>query len=80
MKKLLYIIPIIFILFSCTQDFKDDKSESKVGNLPKAKFEYGYDFNEYNVIRDTIRSGDTFGEILDANHVPQNGLHQCRDM
>ncbi len=44
--------------------------------IVKAHFEYGYDFNEFNVIRDTIRSGDTFGEILDANHVPQNEIFE----
>lgn len=36
--------------------------------------EYGYVLNDYNVIRDTIRSGDTFGAILDANGVSQEKI------
>ena len=75
MKKIIFIIPALALLFSCTKDVK----ESDLPSLPKivkAHFEYGYDFNEFNVVRDTIRSGDTFGAILDANHVPQNEIFE----
>ena len=33
-----------------------------------------YILNDYNVIRDTIRSGDTFGDILDAHGVSQDKI------
>lgn len=38
--------------------------------------EYGYTLNDFNVIRDTIRPGDTFGVILDANGVPQHKIFE----
>ncbi len=75
MKKIVFIIPAILFLFSCNKDAKKENTSSMT-KIVKAHFEYGYDFNEFNVIRDTIRSGDTFGEILDANHVPQNEIFE----
>lgn len=73
MKKLLLIIPVLLFAFSCADDdIKEEvKSTPELPKIVKANFEYGYDLNEFNVIRDTIRSGNTFGGILDANHVPQ---------
>ena len=67
------IIPVLLFIFSCTEDdVKEEiKSTPESPKIVKANFEYGYDLNEFNVIRDTIRSGNTFGGILDANHVPQ---------
>ena len=75
MKKIIFIIPALALLFSCTKDVKEGDLPS-LPKIVKAHFEYGYDFNEFNVVRDTIRSGDTFGAILDANHVPQNEIFE----
>tara|TARA_R100001460_G_scaffold85654_8_gene126963 strand:- start:657 stop:1880 length:1224 start_codon:yes stop_codon:yes gene_type:complete len=36
--------------------------------------QYGYILNDFNVIRDTIRKGDTFGDILFANGVSQEKI------
>ncbi len=72
MKKIFVLLPVLLIIFSCTQEVKEEPIiEPKTPEIVKANFEYGYDLNEFVVVRDTIRSGDTFGGILDANHVPQ---------
>lgn len=63
------LIPILLVFFSCSNDDKSQGEGTK--NIQIAKWEYGYDLNEFHVIRDTIRSGDTFGAILDENHVSQ---------
>jgi murein DD-endopeptidase MepM/ murein hydrolase activator NlpD len=75
LKKIIFIIPVLFVLFSCSKDVKESKTTA-ITETVKANFEYGYDFNEFNILRDTIRSGDTFGAILDANHVPQNEIYE----
>ncbi len=62
--------------FSCSKENKEAVVSAKNG-IPKANFEYGYDLNEFHVIRDTIRSGDTFGAILDANHVTQGEIFEA---
>ena len=69
MTKIRFLLPLIFLFIACSNDKKSNNDQTEI--IPKAKFEYGYDLNEFNVIRDTIRSGDTFGAILDANHVSQ---------
>ena len=75
LKKYIFIITAFVLLFSCTNKTKEEKTTSEI-EIVKAHFEYGYDFNEFIVIRDTIRSGDTFGAILDANHVSQNKIYE----
>ena len=73
MKNALLVIPIFFYFISCTQKRADNTATTK--NVIKANFQYWYDFNEFNVVRDTIRSGDTFGAILDENHVSQGEIY-----
>jgi len=44
-------------------------SEKKSISLPKIQYEYGYRLNDYKVIKDTIKNGESFGIILDRHHV-----------
>lgn len=76
MKKFLYIILIFNSFFSCTNNIKDNEDSTGINSTPKIIKEYGYILNNYNVIRDTIRPGDTFGAILDANHVSQSKIFE----
>jgi hypothetical protein len=69
LTKLRLFISLFIVLIACSNDDKNTREIAK--DIQKAKWEYGYDLNEFNVIRDTIRSGDTFGAILDENHVSQ---------
>ena len=72
-KKLLLFFLVSLQFFSCSQKRTDETTLIK--KVVKANFEYGYDFNEFNIVRDTIRSGDTFGAILDENHVSQGEIY-----
>lgn len=36
---------------------------------PKPTYEYGFNLLDYNVVKDTLRSGDTFGELLNNQHI-----------
>ncbi|UKM65801.2 peptidoglycan DD-metalloendopeptidase family protein [Flavobacteriaceae bacterium GSB9] len=47
----------------------NEKNELAVVEEPKEVFEFGFKLNDYIVKRDTIRSGDSFGEILERNKV-----------
>ena len=73
LKKFLLFLLVSLQFFSCSQKRTDETILIK--KVVKANFEYGYDFNEFNVVRDTIRSGDTFGAILDENHVSQGEIY-----
>ncbi len=63
------IIPffLLLITLSCKEEKKPIIPDSF---LPKkTNTEFGYLLDDFNVIKDTIRSGENFGEILDRNHV-----------
>ena len=75
MKRLKYLLPLFFACIACDNN-KDDVSEEKTIEQIPLLVEYGYTLNDFNVIRDTIRSGDTFGAILDANGVPQDKIFE----
>jgi murein DD-endopeptidase MepM/ murein hydrolase activator NlpD len=75
LKKLTYLLPVLLLAAACSSDVKDDVEEEEAPP-PVLIEEYGYVLNDFNVIRDTIRPGDTFGEILDANGVPQDKIYE----
>ena len=54
---LLKYLLLIVLIQSCIFDF--NSSQEIEPNI-----EFGFDLNNYNVSRDTIRPGDSFGEIL----------------
>lgn len=69
-------IVLIAALLSVIQSCKSDKTanEIPVNNLAEAepvdeKFEFGYNLNDYVVVRDTIKKGDSFGQIMERNKI-----------
>jgi len=61
-----YLIALVFfcsLITSCNT--KEDKKTSKIAKKEPIIKEYGFTFNDYKVIKDTIRSGDTFGALLE---------------
>ena len=73
--KNLILAALTFTLLTASCDAtKDDLSEIKQVVEEPIIEQYGYILNDFNVIRDTIRSGDTFGDILYANGVPQDKI------
>jgi len=65
-----YLVPLITILllFSCKKNEKPLPTEPFV-EATKLTYRYGYTLNDFKVVEDTIRNGESFGEILDRNHV-----------
>ncbi|QCD63613.1 peptidoglycan DD-metalloendopeptidase family protein [Tenacibaculum maritimum] len=68
MKK--YILPfLVFLLFFSCQEKKKDIPNKVQTPKPKPVFAYGFNLNNYKVIRDTIKSGESFGVIMDRHHI-----------
>lgn len=65
LRRLKYFIPIFTCLFGCTSEIKNNEEALPIIQEPDSIEEYGYVLNNFNVVRDTIKSGDTFGAILD---------------
>ena len=73
MKKLVLLIVSVLCLTSCGR--KDPKKDIPIetkkiqASIPEIIYEFGYKLNDYKVIKDTIKNGESFGIILDRHHV-----------
>lgn len=66
------LVLIAFIsLSSCKDDAKqDDVVEDEIALQKEVdRYEFGFKLNDYVVVRDTIRKGDSFGQILERNKI-----------
>ncbi|WP_026450945.1 M23 family metallopeptidase [Aequorivita capsosiphonis] len=74
MKNLILLALTLSLLTTSCENTKDDLPEiQEVVEEPIIQ-QYGYIFNDFNVTRDTIRSGDTFGDILYSNGVSHDKI------
>lgn len=74
MKKIILATLTLILLTTACEKSKDDIVETDKVIEEAIIEQYGYTLNDFNVIRDTIRKGDTFGDILFANGVPQEKI------
>jgi len=61
-----FVVGVLLVLSSCGNETPEHKN-----NIPKEKIitEFGFTLNNYDVIRDTVRRGDTFGTMLEQNQM-----------
>jgi murein DD-endopeptidase MepM/ murein hydrolase activator NlpD len=60
---------MLFAFSACKSDEEKKESILKLKLKPKPVYKYGFKLADYKVILDTIRSGESFGVILDRHHV-----------
>ena len=73
MKRFLYLYVFFLILFSCKNN-----GDTKVIDAPKPDpivIEFGFKFNDFDVVQDTIKNGDTFGSILASQNIEPQQVH-----
>jgi len=63
-----YLILLFIGISSCKKDLKPLK-KTIVIVAPKPIIEFGFDIKDYIVIKDTVKKDETFGFLLDKNHV-----------
>ena len=74
------MLGVVLLLAACESTTKKEKLLAKNFVTPDAievetsVEEFGYILNELEVIKDTVRSGDTFGKILDGHGVSQRDI------
>lgn len=76
MKK--YILPFLVFLFflSCKEEKKIPTPTVVKIEKPKPVYAFGFNLDNYNVINDTIKNGESFGIIMDRHHVMYPKINQ----
>lgn len=67
LKKFACLLLLTSLLISCKNKNEDTKIAEVV--VPKLTKEFGFVLDDYEVVRDTIKSGETFGLIMDRQGV-----------
>ncbi len=77
MKKLGIFLIMILAFSACNDDEKEQAvKEVKKEVPPPVKKEYGFVLNDFEVVKDTIESGDSFGFIMDQNGVGHGKVYE----
>ncbi len=78
MKKLKYLLLLVIAFTACKNEEDNSKDIAEVKEekvIPIIK-EYGFILNDFEVVRDTIQSGDSFGGILDTHGVSRSKVFE----
>jgi murein DD-endopeptidase MepM/ murein hydrolase activator NlpD len=80
LMRLVCLIVVCNFILSCADD-KAKTSIQQFATVEKVKenFEFGYNLDDFIVKRDTIKSGDSFGEILERNHIGYPKIFQIAE-
>lgn len=78
-RKLLIALLISISFFSCKNEPKDIPEDFQAVVKPEEIIEFGFNLNDYFVKRDTIKSGDTFGAILQRNNIDYTQVHNIAE-
>lgn len=67
LKKIACLLLLTSLLISCNN--KNEETEIAEVDVPKLTKEFGFILEDYEVVRDTIKSGETFGLLMDRQGV-----------
>ena len=62
-----FSVLLLAFVFSCTQ--KQENTTDLQEQKKTKKSEFGFLYSEFNVVHDTIKSGDTFGSIIEKQNI-----------
>jgi murein DD-endopeptidase MepM/ murein hydrolase activator NlpD len=67
LKQVIIILAVLFSLLSCnrSEDTLDDATVKKQSKLS----DFGFTLSDYNVVNDTVKSGATFGSIIQKQNI-----------
>lgn len=70
MQKIIGAIMMLAVLASCKQAKEPVEEVAKAEVIEKLpELHYGFNLDEFNVVHDTVRNGDSFGELMLKNKV-----------
>ncbi|WP_445453516.1 peptidoglycan DD-metalloendopeptidase family protein [Flavobacterium sp. 25HG05S-40] len=76
MSKIFQKIILILFLAAFTLSCNKTKEEEIIVTKTKPKLvEFGFNLHDFNIVHDTIQSGDTFGSILESQNLNGNQVY-----
>lgn len=79
LKKILVALLLCCCVFSCKEDKDTAVDILEIPTAIEPITEFGFVLNDYIVKRDTIKRGDSFGEILERNHIGYPRIFQIAE-
>ena len=77
--KIVGVVLSVVTLFACGNNEEPELPIKELAANYEEDIEFGYNLNNYKVVRDTIRSGDSFGEILERNRLGYPKIFQIAE-
>jgi len=72
-------LALLVVLSSCKEKKElNDVAEVKVVEKPVIK-QYGFNLEKFKVLKDTVKSGDSFGELMLKNHVAYPKIYKISE-
>ena len=75
-SKLLIVLFAFLGILSCKQEKENLEQEQLEAYVEPDVYEFGFNLNDYIVKRDTIKSGDSFGAIMERNKIGYPEIYQ----
>ncbi len=81
MKNLKYLLLLVIAFTACNNDeeAKNEVTDVKAKEVIPVIKEYGFVLNDFEVVRDTIQSGDSFGAILDMHGMSRSKVFEITE-
>lgn len=75
-RDFLVWIVVLGVLFSCQEKTSKEFAVSEPVKEEVLQKKYGYILNDFEVVNDTVKSGDSFGALLDAHGVDRTKVFE----
>ncbi|MBC8643335.1 peptidoglycan DD-metalloendopeptidase family protein [Flavobacterium lindanitolerans] len=81
MKYAVLTLLLLFTPVSCNKEEKSEK-ENNIKEVPVKEpivVEFGFTLNDFLVVNDTVKSGDTFGTLMDKHNLGKYKVHEITE-
>jgi len=80
LKYAVLTLLLLFTLVSCNKEEKSEKEDIKeVPVKEPIVVEFGFTLNDFMVVNDTVKSGDTFGTLMDKHDLGKYKVHDITE-
>ena len=82
-KRIVYSLLAMPLLFAACNDPKTNTTNTHSNTTtqtPPPVYEFGFNLNDYNISRDTLKQGDTFGKLLENHQIGATEIHRIAEI